>query len=225
MKNILSSSIKFLTGRDYSDVRFAEIIYVFKKGGEAYLRGLIWQIVHFKKIKGLMLGRGVTLLIPRTTYLGGGCSIGKNSYIELYSKYDSVIGNNVTIREFAWFQCRSGINKKALRLVIRNNVYIGPFCILGVGGEIRIGEGCQIGARFTVSAEAHTKGDSSYVQGETSRSGVHLGANVWVGNNVTVLDGVCIGDNSVIGAGSVVTKDIPKNSVAYGVPARVKRSI
>ena len=42
-----------------------------------------------------------------------------------------------------------------------------------------------------------------------------------VGTSVTVLCGVTVGENSIIGAGSVVTKDIPANVVAAGVPARV----
>ena len=37
------------------------------------------------------------------------------------------------------------------------------------------------------------------------------------------MPGVTIGDNVVIGAGSVVTKDIPSNSIAYGIPCRVVR--
>lgn len=45
--------------------------------------------------------------------------------------------------------------------------------------------------------------------------------NVFVGTNVTILNNVRIGENSNIAAGAVVTKDIPSNSVAGGVPARV----
>jgi len=48
---------------------------------------------------------------------------------------------------------------------------------------------------------------------------------IWLGANVTVLPGVTIGDNAVIGAGSVVTKDIPANAIAMGVPARVARFV
>ena len=44
-------------------------------------------------------------------------------------------------------------------------------------------------------------------------------------SNVTVCPGVKIGKNCVIGAGSVVTKDIPDNSLALGVPAKVIRQI
>ena len=50
---------------------------------------------------------------------------------------------------------------------------------------------------------------------------ITIGNNVYVGNNVTFLPGVTVGDNVVIGACAVVTRDIPSNSVAAGVPARV----
>jgi len=49
--------------------------------------------------------------------------------------------------------------------------------------------------------------------------------NVWLGRGAAVMPGVTIGSGSVIGANSVVTKDIPKNSFAAGVPARVVRTL
>jgi len=50
---------------------------------------------------------------------------------------------------------------------------------------------------------------------------VVIGNNVSFGQNCTVLKGVRIGNNCFIGYGSVVTKDIPDNSVAIGIPAKV----
>lgn len=50
---------------------------------------------------------------------------------------------------------------------------------------------------------------------------ITVGDNVYIGNNVIILPGVTIGSNVVIGAGAVVSRDIPDNSVAVGVPARV----
>lgn len=50
---------------------------------------------------------------------------------------------------------------------------------------------------------------------------ITVGNNVYFGNNVIVLPGVTIGSNVVIGAGAVVSRDIPDNSVAVGVPAKV----
>ena len=49
--------------------------------------------------------------------------------------------------------------------------------------------------------------------------------NVWIGAGVHIDCGVAIGDNSIIGAGSVITRDIPANVVAAGVPCRVIRQI
>lgn len=51
-----------------------------------------------------------------------------------------------------------------------------------------------------------------------------IGNNVYIGNNVMILPGVTIGNDVVIGAGAVVSKDIPDNSVAVGVPARVVKT-
>ena len=48
-----------------------------------------------------------------------------------------------------------------------------------------------------------------------------IGKNSFIGCRVTLLPGVTIGDNTIIGAGSVVTRDIPSNSVACGVPCKV----
>lgn len=51
-----------------------------------------------------------------------------------------------------------------------------------------------------------------------------IGNNVYLGNNVILLPGVTIGNNVVIGAGAVVSRDIPDDSVAVGVPARVVKT-
>jgi len=54
---------------------------------------------------------------------------------------------------------------------------------------------------------------------------IKIGDNTYLGWGVTVLPGVTIGANCVIGAGAVVSRSIPDNSVAVGVPARVIRTL
>ena len=54
---------------------------------------------------------------------------------------------------------------------------------------------------------------------------VRIGNIVSFGQNVMILKGVTIGDNCFIGAGSIVTKDIPANSIAVGIPCRVVMSL
>lgn len=50
---------------------------------------------------------------------------------------------------------------------------------------------------------------------------IEIGSNVFVGTHSTILYNVKIGDNVIIGAGSLVNRNIPANSVAVGVPAKV----
>jgi maltose O-acetyltransferase len=50
---------------------------------------------------------------------------------------------------------------------------------------------------------------------------VTIGDNVFIGSNVILLKGVSIGRNSVIGNGSIVTRSIPENVIAAGVPCRI----
>ena len=54
---------------------------------------------------------------------------------------------------------------------------------------------------------------------------VKIGDNCFIGIKTIILPGVEIGENCIIGAGSVVTKSIPANSIACGVPARVISSV
>ena len=54
---------------------------------------------------------------------------------------------------------------------------------------------------------------------------VVLEKNVWIGDSAIVCKGVTIGENSIIGAGSVVTKDVPKNSVYAGNPAKLVKEL
>lgn len=48
---------------------------------------------------------------------------------------------------------------------------------------------------------------------------IHICKNVWIETGVTIITGVTVGENSIIAAGVVITKDIPANVIAGGVPA------
>lgn len=94
---------------------------------------------------------------------------------------------------------------------------------------IRIGEGTMVGPNVViVDSDFHAIWPPeirSHNPGFETDADVIIGRNVWIGMRSTILKGVTIGDNSVVAAGSVVTRDIPENVLAGGVPARVIRPL
>ena len=100
--------------------------------------------------------------------------------------------------------------------------------------EVTIGDYCNFGPNVTIVTPIHPmlaneRRAMMTAEGEKKllcyAKPVHIGNDCWFGASVTVCPGVTIGDNCVIGAGSVVTKDIPANSFAAGVPCRVIREL
>jgi acetyltransferase-like isoleucine patch superfamily enzyme len=87
--------------------------------------------------------------------------------------------------------------------------------------SVKIGESCQIGDMVAImDSDFH---DIDPIRRNLSHGKIQpvtIGSNVWLGSRVMVLKGVSIGDNSVVAAGSVVTKSLPANVVAAGIPAR-----
>lgn len=92
---------------------------------------------------------------------------------------------------------------------------------------VKIGKNCYMNENFTLLT--HDWVTQVFIfsgRNFLNYSGrVTIGNNVSFGHNVTILGGVTIGDNVFIGAGSIVTKDIPSNSIAVGVPCRVISSL
>ena len=138
---------------------------------------------------------------------------------------------NITIGR--GFSANSGLLMEAL--TERSNIQIGDnvFCNknfhVGCIDSITISSDVLIGSNCIVTDHNHGIyfGDSQSAASEKQINKllhgqpVYIGSNVWIGDMVVILPGVTIGENSIVGAHSVVTKSIPKNSIAVGVPARV----
>lgn len=88
---------------------------------------------------------------------------------------------------------------------------------------IEIGDNVTVNKNFTLLTHDFVSGVflHKYRDFISSSGRVTIGNNVRFGQNVMVLKGVAIGDNCFIAAGAVVTKSIPGNSIAGGVPAKV----
>jgi acetyltransferase-like isoleucine patch superfamily enzyme len=94
------------------------------------------------------------------------------------------------------------------------------------GGEISIGNHCQIAQFCTLVASNHTTETAKYMidaPWDGTKTSINIEDDVWIGANCVILPGVRIGRGAVIGAGSVITKDVPNHSIVAGVPGRFIR--
>lgn len=108
---------------------------------------------------------------------------------------------------------------------IGSGTFVNFDCVFLDVAEIRIGADCMFATKVQLLTAEHPIDPVPRRALWESARPITIGDNVWLGGGVIVGPGVTIGDNTVVGAGSVVTRDLPANVVAYGVPARVQREI
>ena len=111
-------------------------------------------------------------------------------------------------------------------LCVGNRTYINPNSLIYASKKVTIGSGCAIGWNVQIlDNDLHNTIPLNHDEISISSAPIAIGDNVWVGANTKIHKGVSIGSGSVIGGSSVVTKDIPPNTLAAGVPARPIRHI
>lgn len=110
---------------------------------------------------------------------------------------------------------------KEARIVIGAKTALSNNISIIANNSVTIGADCLIGDNVLIfDSDFHgiNPSDRHTSSGETKP--VILKGNTWIGSRVTIMKGVTIGKNSIIAAGSVVTKSIPPNVIAGGVPAK-----
>ena len=58
-----------------------------------------------------------------------------------------------------------------------------------------------------------------------NKGDIVIGNDVWIGANSTILPGVTIDDGAIIASGAVVTKNVKKNTIVGGNPAKIIKEI
>ena len=94
-----------------------------------------------------------------------------------------------------------------------------------ITNDIKIGNGVLINLSCTVGHGTVIEDFVELCPGVNISGSCTLGKYSFIGTNTTVLPGIRIGENVTIGAGSVVTKDVPDNSLAFGIPAKVIKNL
>jgi acetyltransferase EpsM len=100
---------------------------------------------------------------------------------------------------------------------------LGSLAVISVG--IHVGENVVIHAASTVGHDSEI-GDHVFISPGVHTAGqVKIERRAYIGPGAVISSGCVVGEGAVIGAGSVVIKDIPGGKLAFGVPARVQKSV
>ena len=148
---------------------------------------------------------------------------------------DVILGDDVKISEFVnLYGCAVGDYTKIGPFVeIQKGAQIGASC--KISSHTFICEGVTIGDRVCVG-HGVTFINDRYPRATTSAGRlksdddwccetIEVGAGASIGSGAVLLGGIKIGENAIVGAGSVVTKDVPKNTIVAGNPARFLRQL
>ncbi len=197
---------------------------------------------------------GVTMIDPQTTYIDAQVTIGADTVIwpntvlqgETHIGQNCVIGPNTTIRDTQLGNdclVRASVLEGA---TLEDEVDIGPFAHLRKGahlargahmgnfGEVKnayLGPGTKMG-HFSYIGDA-TLGPNVNIGAGTvtcnydgrRKHHTEIGEDVFIGSATMLVAPLKLGDGSRTGAGAVVTKDVPPNTLAVGVPARAIRKL
>lgn len=166
---------------------------------------LIYTKLFFKQARLIRLPFDIRN--KRHIVIGKGFTTGIGCRLEAHPVKNSepclIFGNNIQINDYVHIAARSMV-KIGDNVLIASKVYISD-----------INHGCYSGN------EQHDFPDTIPKDRQLSSKAIFIGDNVWIGENVCIMPGVTIGTGTVIGAGAVVTKSLPANSIAAGVPAIV----
>ncbi|KOY50663.1 Bacterial transferase hexapeptide repeat protein [Polaribacter dokdonensis DSW-5] len=157
------------------------------------------------------------------------------SILNFNKKYPSRITNSICSISEIGIGCKISDTKCFGNVSIGNFVSItGPGTIINsIKEKINIGSFTSIGQNVCIVDFNHAfnRSTSSFIinkifQGNIAEEIITKGKtiieeDVWIGSNSVITAGIKIGRGAVIGAGSIVTKDIPKYSIAFGNPAKI----
>jgi len=198
--------------------------------------------------------KGVTIVDPDTTFIDPVVSIGRDTmiYPNTYLRGDTSIGeeciigpNTMILDSQIGDRCEVRFSVVEMA-VLEDEVDVGPFAHLRKGahlargvhmgnfGEVKnsyLGPGTKMG-HFSYIGDA-TIGENVNIGAGTitcnydgeKKNPTHIEDGVFIGSDTMLVAPVRVGRGSKTGAGSVVTRDIPPGSLAYGVPAKVKRRL
>jgi len=147
--------------------------------------------------------------------------IGKGSFVKDGLR---IVGNPKRIRIGSKFK----IWQNCLLSVENGEIIFGDNGLLGISsiinassGKVMVGNNVAIAPHVKIFSYSHYYEPGKNTNECYKIADVIIGNNVLIGAGAIILPGVTIGEGAVVAAGAVVNKDVEKNSIVGGVPAKV----
>lgn len=139
-----------------------------------------------------------------------------------------VIGNRVTIRARVVFEALAPPGEVVIRL--GDDVHCGYGARFVAVNGIEVGDGCTVGHGVTLADTIHdykNAQEGQYGHETALKLGrpLRLGAACFVGNNCVIAGGITIGERAIIAPNTFVNRDVPKDTLVAGNPAKVQRRL
>ena len=109
-------------------------------------------------------------------------------------------------------------------ITVGRNVFVNQNCTFYDLGGLDIADDVMVGPNVSLITSGHPV-EPSRRRDVTIAKPIVIERNVWIAAGATIIGGVTVGENSVVAAGSVVTRNVPRNTLVGGNPARVIRRI
>ena len=158
--------------------------------------------------------------VENTRRLIGELNTGYHSLEEVRALLEQIWGQplDASVRMFPPFYTAFG---KTTR--VGKGVFINFGCTFLDQGGITLEEGVFIGPGAKILTEGHP--EQPEIRHTLLTRPVVIRRKAWIGAGAMILPGVTVGENAIVAAGAVVTKDVPDNTVAAGIPAKMIRNI
>tara|TARA_R110001606_G_scaffold314556_6_gene461332 strand:+ start:9774 stop:10334 length:561 start_codon:yes stop_codon:yes gene_type:complete len=156
--------------------------------------------------------QGLSVLGPVGLGGGGQLTIGSDVKIVSLSRYNRAGINHPTelaVEAGASLTIGDRVGMSGAAIYASERIIIGNDVLLGANVKIYDTDFHPLSAADRLASKP------------SATAPVEIHDAVWLGANVTVLKGVTIGARTVVAAGSIVTKDLPPDVLAAGIPARV----
>lgn len=192
------------------------ILEIFRRNGFFNVVYKVLSLVRSKYIakklsygSGFFVGLSTLWIGGRGAKIGNGFKMGRRGRVEVIHFHNGniyspslTIGDNVSLNDDVHIACIEAVTI-GNDVLMASKIFISDHDHGGYNGPFHDSPAVSPNDRNLVSKP------------------VVIGNRVWIGEMVSILPGVTIGHGSIIGAGSVVTKSLPENCIAVGVPAKV----